>query len=40
MRRFNVTGVCVPGKHYVADIGGKRIFRCGRVIKRGSLYDC
>jgi len=23
MRRFNVTGVCVPGKHYMADISGK-----------------
>ena len=23
MRRFNVTGVCIPGKHYMADISGK-----------------
>ena len=23
MRRFNVTGVCVPGKHYMVDISGK-----------------
>ena len=23
MRRFNVTGICVPGKHYMVDISGK-----------------
>ena len=23
MRRFNVTGVCVPEKHYMVDISGK-----------------
>ncbi len=23
MRKFNVTGLCVPGKHYMADISGK-----------------
>ena len=23
MKRFNVTGVCIPGKHYMADISQK-----------------
>jgi hypothetical protein len=23
MKRFNVTGICVPRKHYMVDISGK-----------------
>ena len=23
MKRFNVTGICVPDKHYMVDIGDK-----------------
>jgi len=23
MREFNVTGLCVPGKHYMADVSDK-----------------
>ena len=39
MKRFNVTGICVPEKHYMVDISGKiaEIKKNGR--RRKLFYD-
>ena len=37
MRRFNVTGVCVPEKHYMVDISGK-LSLIGKMVERGDYF--
>ena len=37
MRRFNVTGVCVPEKHYMVDIGGK-LAQIEPMVARGDYF--
>ena len=37
MRRFNVTGICVPSKHYMVDISGK-IEQIMQLIDRGHYF--
>ena len=37
MRRFNVTGLCVPAKHYMVDIGGK-IEKIMKLIDYGHYF--
>ncbi len=37
MREFNVTGVCVPHKHYMVDISGK-IEQIMEMIDSGKYF--
>ncbi|MCL2167326.1 MAG: AAA-like domain-containing protein [Clostridiales bacterium] len=37
MRRFNVTGVCVPEKHYMVDISGKLV-QIREMVDRGDYF--
>ena len=37
MRYFNVTGLCVPGRHYMVDISGK-LTQIKRMIDRGDYF--
>ncbi|MCL2158924.1 MAG: AAA-like domain-containing protein, partial [Oscillospiraceae bacterium] len=37
MKRFNVTGVCVPEKHYMVDISGK-IAQIKKLVDNGSYF--
>jgi len=37
MRRFNVTGLCVPGKHYMVDISGK-IRQITAMVEQGDYF--
>ena len=37
MRRFNVTGLCVPGKHYMVDIGVK-LAQIREMVDRGEYF--
>jgi len=37
MKRFNVTGICVPGKNYMVDISGK-IAQIRKLIDSGSYF--
>ncbi len=32
LKRFNVTGVCIPEQHYMADISGKKRLACRSFI--------
>jgi len=38
MREFNVTGLCVPGKHYMADTSDK-ISQIMRFVERGKYFS-
>jgi hypothetical protein len=37
MREFNVTGKCIPNRHYMVDVGGK-IDRVFDMVERGKYY--
>ena len=37
MKRFNVTGICVPAKHYMVDISGK-IAQIKKLVDDGSYF--
>jgi hypothetical protein len=37
MKRFNITGVCVPGKHYMADTSNK-ITAVLKMIEEGEYF--
>ncbi|MEA2012309.1 MAG: AAA family ATPase [Verrucomicrobiota bacterium] len=37
MKRFNVTGLCLPEKHYMCDVSAK-FARCKELIEDGSYY--
>ena len=37
MRRFNVTGLCVPERHYMADISGK-LAKIREMVDRGDYF--
>ncbi|MDR3013240.1 MAG: hypothetical protein LBU70_08535 [Chitinispirillales bacterium] len=37
MRRFNVTGLCVPDKRYMADTGDK-IAAIMRMVEQGDYF--
>ena len=37
MRRFNVTGICVPSKHYMVDISGK-IAQIRKLVDSGDYF--
>jgi len=37
MKRFNVTSICVPGKHYMVDIGGK-IAEIKKLVDNGDYF--
>jgi len=38
MRRFNVTGLCVPGKHYMADVSDK-LAKITQFVKLGDYFS-
>ena len=37
MRKFNTTGLCVPGKHYMVDISG-RVAQIRRMVDAGDYF--
>ena len=37
MKRFNVTGLCIPEKHYMCDISNK-FERCKYLIEDGRRW--
>jgi hypothetical protein len=37
MREFNVTGLCLPGKHYMADISGK-VAQTMELVEKGKYF--
>jgi len=37
MRKFNVTGLCVPNKHYMADVSGK-IAQIAAMVEHGDYF--
>ena len=37
MRRFNVTGVCIPEEDYMVDIGGK-LAQIKAMVDRGDYF--
>jgi predicted AAA+ superfamily ATPase len=37
MRKFNVTGLCVPGKHYMADTGEK-VAKIMQFVEQGDYF--
>ena len=37
-KKFNVTGVCIPEKHYMADISTKLNIVIAQYIEKGSYF--
>jgi hypothetical protein len=37
MREFNVTGICIPGKHYMADISNK-VSQIAAMVEKGQYF--
>ena len=37
MKTFNVTGLCIPEKHYMADISGK-LAKIGEMVAKGNYF--
>jgi len=38
MREFNVTGLCIPSKHYMADISNK-VSQIATMVGKGQYFD-
>jgi predicted AAA+ superfamily ATPase len=37
MREFNVTGICIPGKHYMVDISNK-VSQIFAMVEKGQYF--
>jgi len=37
MKRFNVTGICLPGKHYMVDVSNK-VSQIAAMVERGDYF--
>ncbi len=37
MKEFNVTGLCIPEKHYMCDVSAK-FARCKTLIEKGKYF--